>query len=51
VLYERLAPLGKPIVMGLPFGHGLYNATLPLVAKASLDASAGDLVIEGIPLL
>lgn len=51
VLLERLAPLGKPIVMGLPFGHGVYNATLPLGAKASLDASAGDLIIESIPLL
>ncbi len=46
VLHERLAPLGKPIVVGLPFGHGLYNATLPLGAEASLDATKGDLVIE-----
>ena len=51
VLYERLAPLGKPIVAGLPFGHGAYNATLPLGAKASLDAGKGDLVIEASPLL
>lgn len=46
VLHERLAPLGRPIMMGLPFGHGPYNATLPLGAKATLDATKGDLSIE-----
>ncbi len=51
VLHERLGQLGKPIVMGLPFGHGPYNATLPLGARATLDAGRGDLVIESSTIL
>ena len=46
VFIERLVPLGKPVVMGLPFGHGLYNATLPFGATATLDGTRGDLIIE-----
>lgn len=46
VFIERLGSLGKPVVSGLPFGHGPYNATLPLGALATLDASRGDLVLE-----
>jgi len=45
VLRERLAPLGVPVVAGLPFGHQSLNATLPLGVKARLDANRGDLVI------
>jgi muramoyltetrapeptide carboxypeptidase len=48
VITERLRPLGKPIVMGLPFGHLPYNATLPLGALATLDGNKGDLALEEI---
>jgi len=46
VLAERLLPLGVPVVIGLPFGHVPHNATLPVGGRATLDAEAGDLVIE-----
>ncbi len=46
VIVERLARFGKPLVIGLPFGHGPLNATLPLGARATLDGSRGDLIIE-----
>jgi muramoyltetrapeptide carboxypeptidase len=45
VLRERLAPLGVPIVYGLPFGHGTEKATIPLGVRARLDADAAELVI------
>jgi muramoyltetrapeptide carboxypeptidase len=45
VLRERLRPLGVPIVIGLPFGHIPEIATLPLGAKATLDANKGDLIV------
>jgi muramoyltetrapeptide carboxypeptidase len=45
VLRERLLPLGVPLVIGLPFGHVRHNATLPVGARARLDAEIGDLVI------
>ena len=43
VLRERLAPLGVPVVSGLPFGHQATNATLPVGVRAELDARRGDL--------
>jgi muramoyltetrapeptide carboxypeptidase len=46
VIIERLVPLKKPIVFGLPFGHNPHNATLPLGVCATLNGTAGDLVIE-----
>ena len=45
VLRERLLPLKIPVVMNLPFGHVPFNATLPVGARATLDANEGDLVI------
>ena len=45
VFKERLAGLGVPVVMGLPFGHVPLNATLPIGAHARLDATRGDLII------
>ena len=45
VFKERLLPLKVPVVLGLPFGHVPYNATLPVGARAVLDGSRGDLVI------
>jgi muramoyltetrapeptide carboxypeptidase len=46
VVIDRLSPLGKPIVMGLPFGHTPLNATLPIGVQATLSGSRGDLLIE-----
>jgi muramoyltetrapeptide carboxypeptidase len=40
---RRLEPLGKPVVLGLPFGHGAANRLLPVGARAELDGSAGAL--------
>lgn len=45
VLRERLTPLRVPVVCGLPFGHQAINATLPVGARAELDARRGDLRI------
>jgi muramoyltetrapeptide carboxypeptidase len=46
VMIDRLVPLKKPIVFGLPFGHSSHNATLPLGVRATLNGTVGDLVIE-----
>jgi muramoyltetrapeptide carboxypeptidase len=45
VLAERLKPLGVPVVTGLPFGHQPLHATLPVGARARLDANRGDLIL------
>ena len=45
---EILAPLGVPLVFGLPVGHGKHHATVPLGALATLDADAGTLVVEEV---
>lgn len=45
VLRDRLAPLGVPILIGLPFGHGKEKATIPYGVEAVLDADAGELTI------
>lgn len=45
VVREVLGPLGVPIVMGLPFGHGEENWTLPTGIRGRLDAGAGTLEI------
>ena len=46
VVIDRLVPLGKPVVLGLPFGHTAYNATLPVGTTVTLDGKNGDLLIE-----
>lgn len=38
---ERLAPLGLPVLAGLPFGHGPDNASLVVGAPAEMDLEAG----------
>jgi muramoyltetrapeptide carboxypeptidase len=48
VLEELLAPLGVPVVYGLPVGHGKHHATVPLGSMATLDADAGRLVVEEV---
>ena len=45
VLHEVVAPLGIPAIFGLPLGHGAENVTVPLGARAALDADAGTLTI------
>jgi muramoyltetrapeptide carboxypeptidase len=45
VLLELLAPLGVPIVAGLPFGHGEENWTLPVGVRARLDGGSSSLEI------
>ena len=45
VLEERLGRLKVPVITGLPFGHTVFNATLPIGVKATLDAEAGDLIV------
>ena len=45
VFKERLLPLKVPVVMGLPFGHVLQNATLPIGVPALLDGNCGDLIL------
>ena len=43
-----LAPLGLPLIFGLPIGHNKHHATVPLGALATLDADAGTLVVEEV---
>ncbi len=45
VLYDRLAPLGVPVLGGLPIGHGPKQPTVPLGTTARIDAAAGTLTI------
>src|SRR6185369_1877568 len=39
VLYDRLAPLGVPVLGGLPIGHGPHPPTVPLGTTATLDTA------------
>ncbi|HEU0055292.1 MAG TPA: LD-carboxypeptidase, partial [Longimicrobium sp.] len=43
VLRDRLGDLGVPVAAGFPFGHVDDNWTLPVGARARLDADAGRL--------
>ena len=45
---ELLGPLGVPVIVGLPIGHGKHHATVPLGAMATLDADAGTLIVEEV---
>ncbi|MBW3553762.1 MAG: LD-carboxypeptidase [Gemmatimonadetes bacterium] len=40
ILHDLVAPLGVPTALGLPFGHGRENWTLPLGVRARFDADA-----------
>lgn len=40
VFVQHFAPLGVPVMVGLPCGHGRHLATLPLGVRARLDADA-----------
>lgn len=46
VISERLAPLGVPLLGGLPIGHADQHIAVPLGTPASLDAGAGTLLVS-----
>lgn len=48
VLEELLEPLGIPVLVGLPVGHGKHHATVPFGALATLDATAGSMIVEEV---
>jgi muramoyltetrapeptide carboxypeptidase len=48
IVEDVLAPLGLPVIFGLPIGHGKHHATVPFGALATLDADAGTLVVEEV---
>jgi muramoyltetrapeptide carboxypeptidase len=43
IVTDRLAPLGRPLVIDFPFGHAPAMLTLPLGIRARLDADRGTL--------
>ncbi|SDS37492.1 muramoyltetrapeptide carboxypeptidase [Friedmanniella luteola] len=45
VLGDWLAPLRVPILGGLPIGHGLNPASVPLGTAATIDVAAGTLTV------
>lgn len=45
VLHDRLAPLGVPILAGLPIGHGRHPRSVPIGTRATIDADAGTLTV------
>lgn len=46
VLRDRLSDLGVPVLGGLRLGHGTGQLTVPLGARATIDAEAGTLTVE-----
>ncbi|MEO3743457.1 LD-carboxypeptidase [Plantactinospora sp. B5E13] len=46
VLRDRLGDLGVPVLGGLRLGHGPGQLTVPLGARATIDAEAGTLTVE-----
>ena len=40
VLQHHLAPLGRPTLVGYPFGHVAHLVTMPLGTRVELDADA-----------
>ncbi len=46
LLADRLAPLGVPVALGLPFGHAGPNVPLPVGARASWDGRSRTLGLE-----
>ncbi len=43
VLEEILRPLGVPVVVDLPFGHGESNRPWPLGARAAINGDRGEI--------
>jgi muramoyltetrapeptide carboxypeptidase len=48
IVEELLAPVGVPLIFGLPIGHGKHHFTVPLGALATLDADTGSLIVEEV---
>lgn len=46
LLYDRLGPLGVPVLGGLPIGHGAHPPTVPLGTTATLDTAPRTLAVE-----
>ncbi|MEU7590573.1 LD-carboxypeptidase [Micromonospora sp. NPDC049230] len=46
VLKDRLSDLGVPVLGGLRLGHGNGQLTVPLGARATIDAEAGTLTVQ-----
>jgi muramoyltetrapeptide carboxypeptidase len=51
VVYDRLAPLGVPMVREAQIGHDPVNLAFPLGVPAELDADAGTLTLTAPALL
>ena len=45
VVEEVLAPLGLPLVLGLPFGHGRPNLPWPVGARGAIDGERGEVAV------
>jgi muramoyltetrapeptide carboxypeptidase len=45
VILDELLPLGVPVVVDLPFGHGRPNLPWPVGARAALDGDKGILAV------
>jgi muramoyltetrapeptide carboxypeptidase len=46
VFREIVVPFGKPTIWNLQAGHGFYNFALPFGVQASMNATAGILIVE-----
>ncbi len=46
VLIDRLKPLEKPVIIGLPIGHIKNKLTLPIGINAELDATSRSLILK-----
>lgn len=46
LLHDRLAPLGVPVLGGLPIGHGARPPTVPLGTRATLDTETRSLTVD-----
>ncbi len=46
IIKDRILPLRKPCIFGLQFGHVPKKMTIPMGAKAWLDATHGRVIIE-----
>jgi muramoyltetrapeptide carboxypeptidase len=46
VFRHHLEPLGVPVVFNLPLGHGAHLATIPLGARATVDADERRITFE-----